>query len=294
MMFPMILRRNGWTPRHALLAILLVGLGLAATFDVWADIVRIAEKDEESSHIFLVPLVAVWLVWVRRWRFRVARPRGALAGPVLVGMGWLLGYLGDAHMIQAFWHAGAILVVVGCLVAAVGTDVLARFMPAFVALAFLIPVPGMIRQQIAIPLQTATASVTQTVLETFGQEVIRNGNRLSVNGVEVAIAEACNGLRMVFALFLVSYAFTFGTPLRNYVRGIILLGSPVSAIICNVIRLVFTVWLYGNASTETAEVFHDISGWIMIPIAFLMLMAIIRILRWALIPVTPYTLAHEA
>ena len=58
---------------------------------------------------------------------------------------------------------------VGCLVTAVGTDVLGRFLPAFVALGFLIPVPAMIRQEISIPLQTATASVTQAVLETFGQ-----------------------------------------------------------------------------------------------------------------------------
>jgi len=289
-----ILHRNGWSPRHLWLGALLVGLGVLVTFDVWADIHRIAMKDEESSHVFLVPIVVAWLVWVRRGRFRQVIPWGVLTGPVLVLVGCALYTVGDAKLIQSMWHAGGITIVVGCLVSVLGVDLLLRFMPAFFALAFLIPVPAMIRQEIALPLQTATAKVTQAVLETIGIEVGRNGSVLSVNGVDVAIAEACNGLRMVFALLLVSYAFTFGNPLRNYVRAIILLGSPVSAILCNVIRLVATVWMYGNYPTETANAFHDISGWVMIPVAFLMLMGIIRLLRWAMIPVTTYTLAYEA
>jgi exosortase/archaeosortase family protein len=107
----------------------------------------------------------------------------------------------------------------------------------------------------------------------------------------VAIAEACNGLRMVFALFLVSAAFAFGTPLRTFVRVILILASPISALFCNVVRLVPTVWLYGS-DPEFASTFHDVSGWLMLPLAFLVLMGIIRALRWALLPVYRYTLAY--
>ena len=97
----------------------------------------------------------------------------------------------------------------------------------------------------AIKMETATAEVTQQVFETIGLPVERSGNLLTYNGVPVTIAEACNGLRMVFALVLVSYAFAFTNPLRGSVRLLIVLLSPVSAILCNVIRLVPTVWLFG-------------------------------------------------
>jgi exosortase/archaeosortase family protein len=66
---------------------------------------------------------------------------------------------------------------------------------------------------------------------------------LRVNGVDVAIGEACNGMRMTFALVLVSFAFALTTPLNGYVRVLIVLLSPVSAVIANVIRLVPTVWV---------------------------------------------------
>ena len=38
------------------------------------------------------------------------------------------------------------------------------------------------------------------------------------------MAEACNGMRMVFALVLVSYAFAYSMPLRNTVRILVLIA----------------------------------------------------------------------
>lgn len=201
--------------------------------------------------------------------------------------------VGYNHAIQSFWHGGSVLIVIGCFVSVAGLEVVKRFLPAFGVLVFLVPVPGMARQVVALPLQTYTAQATVAVFETIGIEVTRSGNVLTVNGADVGIAEACNGMRMVFALALVCYAFTFSIPLRWYVRVIILTACPLAAIICNVIRLVPTVWLYGNAEANTADTFHDLSGWAMIVVAFLLLMGIVSLLRWALVPVTRYTLAYD-
>lgn len=285
--------KHGWTQARLWTAAILGVLGFIITFAAWADIYQIAIKDEEASHIFLVPLVMAWLIWVRRGRFRHCQPRGTLIGPVLVALGWAISTWGYRHAVQSFWHGGAVLVVVGCVLSALGWDVLMRFLPAFVLLVFLVPIPGMIRQQIAIPLQQATAQVTQVLFDLFGLPIERSGNMLSINGTAVEIAEACNGLRMVFALVLVSYGFAFGEPLRNYVRGLIIAASPLSAILCNVIRMVPTLWLYGYGSRTMADGFHNLAGWVMLALAFMMLMGIIRLLRWAYIPVAHYTLASQ-
>jgi len=285
--------RNGWSLWHGAGAAALVAAGLWVTQDAWVDIYRIAIGDEEASHIFLVPFVVAWLIWVRLVRIRYCRPGPALLGPVLIACGWAMATFGYYHAVQSFWHGGSVLVVVGCFLTVIGRDVFFKFLPAFIVLVFLVPVPNMARQKIAIPLQMATAYVTQWVFELGGLDVERSGNVLSCNGVDVAIAEACNGMRMVFALVLVSFAFAFGSPLRNYIRMLILAASPVSAIFCNVIRLLPTVWLYGYYPSEVANNFHDYSGWVMLPIAFLLLMGAIRIMRWALMPISQYTLAYD-
>lgn len=285
--------RNGWTAWHLVAAVTLAALGVAVTFEAWADIYQIARTDEESSQVFLAVIVCAWLVWVRRARLRTLRPTNAMIGPALIAVGWAMHGLGDRHLVQSFWHGGAVLILIGCLLSVAGIGALLRFMPAFAVLGFLVPVPGLVRQQIALPLQNAQAQVTQAAFELMGMSVQRAGNVLSVNGIDVAIAEACNGLRMVFALTLVSFAFAFGTPLRGYARAIVIAASPVLAILVNAVRMLPTVWLYGYYPTNVADVFHDVSGWVMLPIAFVLLMGILAALRWAMVPVTRYTLAYD-
>jgi exosortase len=284
----------GWRPWHAVSLVVLIGAGLFAAAPAWRDIGLIASVDEEASHIYLVPIVALWMIWVRRLRLRFCTPGGQFIGPPIVALGWLAYAYGYNHAVQSLWHGGAVLVVIGCILSVLGKNVLFRFLPAFAVLAFLIPVPGRLRQAIAVPLQTATAASAQAILEVLGIPIERSGNLLSINGHDVAVAEACNGMRMVFALVLVSYAFAYSMPLRNSVRVIVLLASPLAAILCNVVRLIPTVWLYGYAPSRTlADRFHDLSGWVMLPLAFLLLLGIIRLLRWALIPVARFNLAYQ-
>ena len=286
-------KKHGWTPRRIYAALAVIALALVATRQAWLDIVHIAYADEEASQVFLVPIVVAWLIWVRRGRFRYCLPRPTFLGPLCVAAGWLISRFGYNDAFQALWHGGSVLVVIGALLSVVGRDLLLRFAPAFVVLIFLVPIPGVIRQKVAIPMQEATARATQTTFEILGeQNVQRSGNQIIINGEIVNVAEACNGMRMVFTLILVSYAFAFGEPLRGYVRFLILAASPLSAIACNVIRMIPTIWLYGHYK-PLADAFHTFAGWAMLGIAFLLLMGIIRMLKWALIPVSPYMLAMD-
>lgn len=286
--------RYNWAPRHILaLVCLIAAAGLAAS-EQWVDIFTIAWCDEEASHILLVIPIAVWLVWVRRIRFRRCPPRTSWLGAVIVLGGWLLSAWSYDNQFQAGWHGGAVLMLIGAITSVVGPQVIANQLPGVLLLFLLVPVPGNLRLMIAGPLQNATARVTTFSLEMFGFWVERSGNLVVINDMPVAVAEACNGMRMVFALILVVYAFAFTVPLRNSVRLLVLLLSPVAAILCNVLRLVPTVLLYGYAPAETADQFHSFSGWLMLPVAFLLLVLIMRALRWALIPTYRFTLASQS
>lgn len=288
--------RYGWGMHHILLASLLLAAAIYAGLEQWLDIYMIASKDEESSHIFLVIPIAIWIVWIRRVRFRRCPPRSSWAGLLIVFAGFILSSVSYSNAFQAGWHGGAVLMAIGAIIAVVGLQVAANFVPAVAILALLVPIPGNIRLAIAGPLQNATARVTTGILEMMGFYVERSGNLVNINDMPVAVAEACNGMRMVFALVLVSYAFAFSVPLRNSVRLLVLLLSPVAAIVCNVLRLTPTVILYGreDVPVEFADNFHDIAGWLMLPLAFLMLLGITRALRWALVPTYRFTLASQA
>lgn len=276
---------RGWTAGRLGMAVLFVGAGVLATRGAWDDILHIALRDEESSHVWLVPLLAGWLAWIRRKELSTLQPSSDFWGPILVALGWAVSHWGFYGARQSPWHFGALLVVLGCLTTVVGSRVLWSVWPAVLVMVFIVPVPGMVRQQISIPLERATASVTTTLLGLAGAPVSRSGNQILINNYPVTVAEACNGLRMIFPLFLIVYVFCFTLPLRSGVRWLLLLTSPLCAIACNVVRLLPTVVLFGYASKDVADKFHDYSGWPMVSIAFLVLMGVVKLMQAFKLPV---------
>jgi exosortase len=211
------------------------------------DLLSLGFNDPESSQVLLAPVVIAWLVWVRRGRIARCSLRGRWTGVFIIAAGWLLWSQGYHYQIQSFWHFGAILLLAGSLLVLLGADALWNFLPAWGALIFLVPIPGRVHLQVAVPLERITAIMTQSLAEVLGINASRSGNQLTVNGIDVCIVEACNGLRMVFSLFMACYVFAFVRPLRPWVRFVVLAAGPVVAIVCNVIRLVPTVWMFGNA-----------------------------------------------
>ena len=283
-----LFRRNAWRPRHALLLLSLIAIAGFATRDAWADMWQIALKDEESSHILIAPFALVWLAWTRRARLRRLRPSTNWAGPLIMAAGAGLYLLGYQTWTQLYFHAGAVLLMAGVLVTVAGNAALRHFLPVFVGLVFLLPVPGSLRREIAIPLQTTTAQVTQFLLEIAGLPVTRAGNLLNINGVPVGIAEACNGMRMMFSLVLISYLFCFIQPMRNPARLTLILAAPVTAVVLNVVRLIPTLIMYGYATPEWADWFHDWAGWAMIAVGFFLLMGVVEACRWVSVPIMRY------
>ena len=284
---------RAWKLRDFALLSIMLGVGLWVHRQPLLDIITIGVRDEEQSHIFLAPIVAALLLWLRRSRLRYVQLNLSLLGPVVVLAGWLLSWWGFESGTQIAWHGGAVLSLLGIVLSMTGAAPLMMFGPVLAVLVFVLPVPGQLRHQIALPLQELATTVTHTVLQLVGVGAIKSGNVLIINGQEVAVGEACNGMRMVFALTLVVYAFAFATPLRGSARALLIGLSPVIAMLCNVIRLVPTSLIFGYGSVHTAQQFHDISGWVMLPIALLILIAVLRMVRWLEFPVHSFRLASQ-
>lgn len=288
-------RRPGrpWTTADRALLVFAVGAAAWVQRAPLLDIIGIGLRDEEQSHIFLAPIVAVWLLWLRRSRLRSLHVQPSWSAVAAVVAAWGLSAWGFAAGVQVAWHAGALLTLVAMSLVFTGFSPVLRLAPVIAVLLFALPIPGVIRHQIAYPMQQLATVVTHAVLELVGIGAVRSGNVLVINGEQVAVGEACNGMRMVFALALVVYAFAFGTPLKPMTRAVLLALSPVVAIVCNVIRLVPTSLVFGYGDIEAAHRFHDLAGWVMLPVALLMLAGVLRMIRWLEFPVLSFQLASQ-
>jgi exosortase len=253
------------------------------------DIFRTATKRPEGLYVLMVPLLAVYLAWLRQSRLGRYEIRRSFAGPVLILSGWLLFVGGAFYDVVLFWHLGGIVGFIGVVVTCVGPRILLVFGPAFLVLFAIAPLPGLVRESIALPLQKFATVVTSIILELLGVDAVRRGSIIEINGKIVLVGEACNGMRLVMPIALVIYAVVYSLPLRRAARFLLLLASVPVALVCNILRLIPTSLAYGFVP-GWAEMVHDIGGWLMLPIAVLLLLGLLRFVEWLDVSVSKWRL----
>jgi exosortase len=274
------------TYRDLILIVFISGLAIWVGLDAWLDMYGRAIVDTENGQAVFAPVVAFYLFWVRRSRAQFIGYSPSFLGVLVVIFGYYLLSWGIESNTLVAWHLGAIIMLIGGLLAIMGFEVIRQFAPALIALLFIIPTPGIVRISLAEPMQALATQLTMGVLDGIGVDAIRQGLTIQVGDppINVAIGEACNGMRMVFALALVVFGFVFSAPFRTEIRIGLLVVSPLIALTCNIIRLVFTSIIYGFSTQEFADSFHWYSGLAMIPMALVMLVGIIRLLAWLDVP----------
>lgn len=287
----MSLRAPSWTPPQVATLVALVALAIYACWPAWSDIGLQASKRSDAGYIYLVPFVGGYLFWLRRSRLPFVRCRPSLLGPVVAAVAVGVTWHGIERDVHAARHLGAVVAVIAATVTMTGLSGIRQFGVVGLSLLFLVPVPGALRQALAQPLQLFAASFTGEVLGLLGLDIVREGAVLVIRGTPIAVGEACDGMRMVFALALVVFAFVFSVPLRFETRVLLLVMSPFIALLCNVLRLIPTAIAYGFVDADRAQQIHDWAGWAMLPAALVMLVGVVKLLQWLELPVYRWRLA---
>lgn len=274
------------------LGVLLGGGLIAIAFrDQVTDIVSRAVSGVDFGYVFLSPMVAVYLMLLRRTRIRnLGASPGGWFGIALVVVSFICSSIGEDRSILVLWHAAPLVAMAGLMLAFLGLKRWLALAPGIFVLFAGLPLPGAVRLLVARPLQDFATSVTALVLGLAGVDVQRIGNLIEINGVLVAVGEACNGMRLVLPLAIVIYAFVFSLPLRPRIRLLLVAMSVPVAVACNILRLVPTSLAYGFLE-EWASAIHDVGGWAMIPLAIFMMLGILRALEWLEVPVARLRLA---
>ncbi len=83
------------------------------------------------------------------------------------------------------------------------------------------------------------------------------------------MAEACSGMRLLMAFLALGVAMAYLHYRPPWQRAILLLSTVPIAILCNVVRVTATGFLYVLAGQKyTQGIYHDMLGLAMLPLAF--------------------------
>ncbi len=287
--------RRGWIIRDYVMLLALVSASIWFARDAWLDMFNRAMVNPEHGQALFAPLIAAYLFWLRRSRLQFLRFRPSLGGTLVIAGSIFLLYLGSERNLLSLWHLAAVLLLVGCVITMTGFEVVRQFAPVIICLFFLVPTPGSVRMLLAAPLQDLATAGAISVLDLTNVNAVHDGVVMQIGypPKNVVIGEAYNGMRIIFGLFLVVYGFAFSAPYRIETRLLLLASCPIVALLCNVIRMVPTSLVYGHGSHEFADAFHWYSGFIMLPMALLMVIGLVSLLNWLDVPTMKWRLVPQ-
>jgi exosortase len=167
-----------------------------------------------------------------------------------------------------------------------------HFKILFFPIAFLllmIPIPAIIFNQIAFPLQLLASQLGEWAISVVGIPVLREGNVLVLPSTSLEVAEACSGIRSLVSLITLGIAYGYFMDRRVWVRLLIVASTIPVAIVANGMRVAATGMAAEWIGPDAAQgFFHEFSGWIVFILAFVMILAIQRLItKFAPKPAVP-------
>ena len=255
--------------------------------------------DENYSHGLLIPVVIAYILWTQRDRLSIEPTRpSTLWGLALILSGLFGLWAGTAGAELFIQRISLVLVLAGAVVYFWGFRFLRLTAVSFGLLLLAIPIPAIIFNKIAFPLQLFASRCAVWSMNLLDIPVLRQGNIIELiplGGREIKrleVVEACSGIRSLMTLATLAVVFAYFTHPRDddrtgggrfswlksygFWRSTILVLSAVPiAILTNAGRVSGTGILAHYYGTQVADgFFHSFSGWVIYIVAFVLLFAV--------------------
>ncbi len=111
------------------------------------DIIVVAIRNPDQAYVFLVPLLVVYLAWLRRSRYRIDEFKPSVVGVMLVAASLILYVVGIKFDILVFWHMAFLVALLGIVVTLFGRRIIGDFLPAILVFFAVIPIPGSMKSR---------------------------------------------------------------------------------------------------------------------------------------------------
>ena len=258
--------------------------------------------DENYSHGLLIPFIIGYIVWIQREHFTRdgARP-GTVLGGGLVLLALLMLFAGTAGAELFLQRISLVVMLAGLVIFFWGHRLLSLLWVPLGLLVLAIPIPAIIFNKVAFPLQLFASRCAVWSMSLWGIPVLRQGNVIELlpkgarETKKLEVVEACSGIRSLMTLLTLAVVFAYFTyPKSNdgdddsgkgmfwwvksypfWRSAIIVISAVPIAILTNALRVSGTGVLSHYYGTEVADgFFHSFSGWVIYIVAFLMLFAV--------------------
>jgi exosortase len=246
---------------------------------VLIDMARDWWNEPAWSQGMLLPPLALYISWLNRAGTLgvAATPdrRGLLCITVACGL-FILGKLASEFFMMRF---AFVVVLAGMVWTFWGFGRLRTLAFPFLLLATMIPLPVMVYNSLAAPLQLLASDLATRIAQWIGVSVFRDGNIIQLAGVSLGVAEACSGLNSLSALVVGSLLLGYLLCSRPAARLALFAAAIPLAIGVNILRVAGTALLADYNQEFALGFYHAFSGWLVFVAGFGLLYLCARILH---------------
>ncbi len=236
--------------------------------DVVPGLVRQWAADADYSHGFFVAPLAAFFVWERRTALAAAPIQPHAAGIALLAFSLCVFVAGRYGSELFLTRVSLIGVLAGLVLFLAGWAHLKLLAFPIAFLLLMIPLPAIVFNRVAFPLQVLASQLGEVVISASGVPVLREGNVLLLPGRALEVAEACSGIRSLLSLFMLAVVLGYFTERRAGPRIAIAIAAVPIAVIANATRVAGTGLASYWVSPAAADgFFHSFSGWLMFVVA---------------------------
>lgn len=234
---------------------------------------------DEYSHGYMIPMVALYILWQKQPRLPELTSKGAWLGTLGVLAGLAAFFMGEMATVYEVVQYGFILALTCVFLSFFGWRPLGLVWVAFAYLIFMVPLPQFIYKALSAELQLISSALGVAVIRLFDISVFLEGNVIDLGVYQLQVVEACSGLRYLFPLmsfgFLIAYLFK--APFWQ--KAVLFISTVPITVLMNSFRIGVigvTVEYWG---IEMAEGFlHDFEGWVV----FMGCLAVLLLEMWFL------------
>jgi len=218
------------------------------------------------EHGILVLPAAAYMAWRNRASLRVIPRKPSAWGIALLVWGALQAMMGLAAHWTWTSRTALIISTIGMVVALHGFRMVRGLAYPLTMLLLMIAPPTFVYERITLNLQLLASRLGESCLELMGYAVAREGNILELVGAKLSVAEACSGIRSLFAILFVCALYNYLFVRSNLMRALILVAAVPIAVLGNVGRIVAIGVASQHRGQVALETAHETFGYISVAI----------------------------
>lgn len=248
-----------WVWASALLAVAVVAVIFA---DALGNLLRTWER-EEYSHGYLIPFVALFLIWQKKDVLERLPFTGSWAGFALCVLGSLIFVAGDLSAVHIIGQYALVVMIAGLALALLGWQGFRVILVPLLILGFMVPLPGTLYGGLSNSLQLISSEIGVAVIRLFGISVYLEGNVIDLGSFKLQVVEACSGLRYLFPLMTFGFIIAYFYRAPMWKRALVFLSTVPITILMNSFRIGVIGVMVEYWGQSMAEGFlHDFEGWV--------------------------------